>query len=984
MGAPETQGAPVAPPASASQVKVMDLSKCLRALTSFAQKQRDNEDAYKKFRALAARYEGDANQKYQMTCAMAEEAIKLHQKQVASGKVAAASSPSSAASPKGAVVGSSPGANSAISSNSPNTPQPAASSKGTTAAAATSLASTPVRAVTAQPTVSPPAVATKEVAAATTTATTATSAAAPTAGVRGTTRTTTTTMTAATSTTTAATTTTTATITATTSTAAAAAANAPPPPPLLKKSSSADLSSSGQTKRKQPGSAVAKQATKKQKQMEERRLQLEREAEEERLRKERAKPYEGLSIEAMRAKRMEEVMAEMSTRLRNIVERTWEALGKEAPSGDVLDKLCEVAAKAGGGGGGGDGDARQDQRAAYLQAIHQQKEEVDLPKELNAELMPHQEEGLEWLASVYINNLHGILADEMGLGKTLQTIAWLQWLKESKGNKGPHLIVAPKSTLTNWKAEFERFAPTYKTWLIVGDQEEREALATKLRKRVKGNKTTCFITNYEQIHRNDWLQDFSWQCIVIDEGHRMKNQNSVLHQTMTKMTSRTKMLLTGTPLQNNMNELWALLHYLLPDIFSTSLDFKSFFLEPLRGVEGLNEYEVSMTAEDENLLVSRLHLMLSPFLLQRTKAQVMEQKLPPKVEHIVRVPLSDWQRSAYMDLQNKTIRVLSGDDKVATGRVNNVLMQLRKIVLHPFLFTGDRTPGPELIRTSGKVEALDRMLRKLLPSGHKVLIFSQFTSVLDVLMAYLKWRGINFARLDGQTRHEERRRQMETFSDPKAGLDVFLLSARAGGLGLNLQAADTVILFDLDWNPQNDKQAIARAHRFGQKKEVRVFRLLTNSRVEQHMERKCTEKLDLEKKIIGAGMFTKSATQEQRSVALRSILGLEAEAGASKEAMDEAVSLAEKSLNQDTTSADDLNVLLARSDEELEAFRKIDSELLKPEDNSDPSQPLLVRCGRQMKASEVPDGFRMKDEDDDESEEDVQPTAAAMDVDDED
>jgi len=672
----------------------------------------------------------------------------------------------------------------------------------------------------------------------------------------------------------------------------------------------------------------------------------EQRAEEERLRREQAAPFEGLSLEQMREKRLAEVLSEMDGRMRDIARRTAVALGGEAPTDDVLAKVCGNALDI-------------DRREAYTRLIHKVQEAVSVPEGLQAELMPYQVEGLEWLVSVYANNLHGILADEMGLGKTIQTIAWLQYLKEFKNNRGPHLIVAPKSTLTNWESEFSKFAPSYKVWLVVGVQEERDQLAQKLKKRIKENKTTVYVTNYEQVHRNDWLQEFDWQCIVIDEGHKMKNQKSVLHETMTKMRCRTRMLLTGTPLQNNMNELWALLHYLLPELFTTTLDFQQWFLEPFKGVTSLaNEYEVQLEAADEAQIISRLHTMLAPFLLQRTKAQVMEDRLPPKVEATVRVGLSAWQRRAYADLERQTIRLLSSEDKVETKKVNNAFMQLRKMVLHPYLFMSAYKPGEDLYRTSGKVEVLDRMLAKLLRFGHKTLIFSQFTSVLDVLGAYLNWRGYKFVRLDGQTPHEERRARIKTFnSEEEGGPMVFLLSSRAGGLGLNLQAADTVILFDLDWNPQNDKQAVARAHRIGQQHEVRVFRLITESRVERHMERRCREKLDLEKKIMGAGMFSKGASQEARADMLRSILGLTGGA--------EAADAAEHPAASSGTSVEELSTLLARNSEETAAFQELDGELLAGGGGAEgEAHTQLERCGRLMREDEVPDGFRLEEDDD--------------------
>merc|ERR1719310_1134431 len=270
-------------------------------------------------------------------------------------------------------------------------------------------------------------------------------------------------------------------------------------------------------------------------------------------------------------------------------------------------------------------------------------------------------------------------------------------------------------------------------------------------------------------------------------------------------------------------------------------------------------------------------------MLQRTKAQVLSKKLLPRVEHTIRVELSAWQQSAYADLEKRTIRLLDKDDKVSAEQVNNALMQLRKIVLHPYLFEEAYRLNNDMVKASGKLEVLDRMLPKLLNFNHKVLIFSQFTTMLDILEAYMGWKGFKNVRLDGQVSHEERGRRIEQFNeDPE--IKVFLLSARAGGLGLNLQVADTVILFDLDWNPQNDKQAVARAHRVGQTREVRILRLITDSAVEHHMEQRCQEKLDMEKKVMGAGLFRSTATAEQRREALRSVLGLQPASASSSRA----------------------------------------------------------------------------------------------------
>eukprot|EP00933_Yihiella_yeosuensis_P081818 TRINITY_DN9549_c2_g3_i1.p1 TRINITY_DN9549_c2_g3~~TRINITY_DN9549_c2_g3_i1.p1 ORF type:complete len:811 (-),score=185.72 TRINITY_DN9549_c2_g3_i1:145-2577(-) len=588
-----------------------------------------------------------------------------------------------------------------------------------------------------------------------------------------------------------------------------------------------------------------------------------------------------------------------------------------------------------------------DRRELYMRLVHaEQESEVQQPEELKAQLMPYQVEGLEWLVSLYVNNLHGILADEMGLGKTIQTISLLLWIQEHKRDAGPHLIVAPKSCLGNWEAEFERFAPHWNVHTLSGDQDARDAGIAALKKDVSKGKASVCLTNYEQVYRNDYLSKNDWHLVIVDEGHRLKNPDTVLHKAMAQLKCKMRLLLTGTPLQNSLNELWALLHYLLPDLFTHMMDFKAWFAQPFKGSE-MNEFELQMDPEQEQQVIQRMHSLLAPFLLQRVKSDVLSDKLPPRVEINVRVPLSAWQRAAYSDLEKKTIKLLGDDDSVSSEQVNNALMQLRKIVLHPYLFQDKYQRDQELFRTSGKVEALDRILSKLVKFGHKVLIFSQFTSVLDILEEYLKWKRLSCVRLDGQVAHAERRERIDRFNaDPK--LNVFLLSARAGGLGLNLQSADTVILFDLDWNPQNDKQAIARVHRVGQKNEVRVVRLVSDSAVERHMEQRCAEKLEMEQKIMGAGMFRKTVTQDMRRQALRSMLGL-------SEASKASATSAEGS---DLTSPQELSEQLARSDEERKAFVDMDTALLKLKKNSATTDPsLLERCGRLMSPSEVPDGF---------------------------
>jgi len=635
----------------------------------------------------------------------------------------------------------------------------------------------------------------------------------------------------------------------------------------------------------------------------------------------------------------------------------------------------------------------EDRREAYMRMVHRKNEaELQIPEGLKVELMPYQVEGVEWLVSLFNNDLAGLLADEMGLGKTIQTIGLIAFLREAKKRYGPHLIICPKSVVSNWKKEIDRCFPEYAENVVVfqGSPAEREELAKRIRKVItkKNRKKLIVITNYEQVHpdRNKVLHEPRWELIVVDEGHRMKNSKTVFHQTMKEhFSSRMKLLLTGTPLQNNLDELFSLLNYLLPEIFTCATSFKSWFAAPfLSKLESMdmNEYFMEFTEEEERQLVSNLHAMLAPFLLQRTKADVLGlEKLPPRREEVIRVPLSAWQLRTYEELKTRTLRRLDADGEDASNQLlQNTTMQLRKISLHPYLFgrgTGSRT-AEDIVRSSGKMEALDRLLRKLQKFGHKVLIFSQFTSMLDVLEELLQLRQWGFERIDGQVSAEERQARIQRFSDPGGKAFVFLLSSRAGAVGLNLQAADTVVLFDLDWNPQNDKQAIARAHRFGQTREVLVVRLLSLCPVEEHMERRAAEKLDLERKIIGAGGFSKKGhtkTAEERAAQLRELFGSVRSAG--------------EEGSQRATGLSEANELLARSADERAAFNAEDQALgLRAAGSGEEDFPaasadggaeaaaaalrasVLVRSGRLMAPDEVPEGFEAleSDEEDPDSE----------------
>ncbi|CAK8686193.1 SWI/SNF-related matrix-associated actin-dependent regulator of chromatin subfamily A member 5-like [Clavelina lepadiformis] len=458
----------------------------------------------------------------------------------------------------------------------------------------------------------------------------------------------------------------------------------------------------------------------------------------------------------------------------------------------------------------------------------------------NGEMRDYQIRGLNWMISLYENGISGILADEMGLGKTLQTISLLGYLKHYRSIPGPHMVIVPKSTVSNWVNEFERWCPTIRTVCLIGSKDQRHTIIQDVM--MPGEWDVC-ITSYEVvIIEKACFKKFNWRYVVIDEAHRIKNEKSKLSTIVRQFRSTNRLLLTGTPLQNNLHELWALLNFLLPDVFNSSEDFDSWF--------NANNLE-------DQQLVTRLHSVLRPFLLRRLKSDV-ERSLLPKKETKIYTGLSKMQREWYTKILVKDIDIINAAGKTDRVRLLNILMQLRKCCNHPYLFDGAE-PGPpyttneHLVINSGKLSVLDKLLPKFKSQGDRVLIFSQMTRLLDILEDYCMWRGHNYCRLDGQTPHEDRQRQINEFNRPGSEKFVFMLSTRAGGLGINLMTANIVILYDSDWNPQVDMQAMDRAHRIGQKKQVMVFRLITENTVEERIIERAEMKLHLDNIVIQQG-----------------------------------------------------------------------------------------------------------------------------------
>lgn len=472
----------------------------------------------------------------------------------------------------------------------------------------------------------------------------------------------------------------------------------------------------------------------------------------------------------------------------------------------------------------------------------------DSPPFVKGQMRDYQVAGLNWLISLHENGISGILADEMGLGKTLQTISFLGYLRHIMGITGPHLVVVPKSTLDNWKREFARWTPEVNVLVLQGAKEERAEL---IQDRLKDESFDVCITSYEMILREkSHLKQFAWEYIIIDEAHRIKNEQSSLAQVIRLFNSRNRLLITGTPLQNNLHELWALLNFLLPDVFGESEAFDQWF---------------SGQDRDQDTVVQQLHRVLRPFLLRRVKADV-EKSLLPKKEVNLYVGMSEMQVKWYQKILEKDIDAVNGagGKKESKTRLLNIVMQLRKCCNHPYLFEGAE-PGPpyttdeHLVYNAGKMLVLDRLLKRLRAQGSRVLIFSQMSRLLDILEDYCLFREYKYCRIDGGTAHEDRIAAIDDYNKPGSEQFVFLLTTRAGGLGINLTSADIVILYDSDWNPQADLQAMDRAHRIGQTKQVVVYRFVTDNAIEEKVLERAAQKLRLDQLVIQQGRAQQAA-----------------------------------------------------------------------------------------------------------------------------
>ncbi|XP_065505865.1 chromodomain-helicase-DNA-binding protein 5 isoform X2 [Caloenas nicobarica] len=490
-------------------------------------------------------------------------------------------------------------------------------------------------------------------------------------------------------------------------------------------------------------------------------------------------------------------------------------------------------------------------------------------------LHPYQLEGLNWLRFSWAQGTDTILADEMGLGKTVQTIVFLYSLYKEGHSKGPYLVSAPLSTIINWEREFEMWAPDFYVVTYTGDKESRSVIrenefsfednAIRSGKKVFRMKKEAqikfhvLLTSYELITIDQAvLGSIEWACLVVDEAHRLKNNQSKFFRVLNCYKIDYKLLLTGTPLQNNLEELFHLLNFLTPERFNN--------------LEGFLEEFADISKEDQ---IKKLHDLLGPHMLRRLKADVFKN-MPAKTELIVRVELSQMQKKYYKFILTRNFEALNSKGGGNQVSLLNIMMDLKKCCNHPYLFPVAAVEAPvlpngsydgnSLVKSSGKLMLLQKMLKKLRDGGHRVLIFSQMTKMLDLLEDFLEYEGYKYERIDGGITGGLRQEAIDRFNAPGAQQFCFLLSTRAGGLGINLATADTVIIYDSDWNPHNDIQAFSRAHRIGQNKKVMIYRFVTRASVEERITQVAKRKMMLTHLVVRPGLGSKSGSMTKQEL----------------------------------------------------------------------------------------------------------------------
>lgn len=525
------------------------------------------------------------------------------------------------------------------------------------------------------------------------------------------------------------------------------------------------------------------------------------------------------------------------------------------------------------------------------------------------ELKTYQQVGINWLNLLYHNNLSCILADEMGLGKTCQVISFMAYLKATSEKKRPHLVVVPSSTLENWLREFNKFCPDLIVQAYYGSQLEREDLRYELQETEFDVLVTTYNLATGAPSDFKFLKNQHFDMIVYDEGHMLKNSNSERYNKLMRLKADFRLLLTGTPLQNNLKELVSLLAFMLPQLFVEKREDLQGLFNKKASVDSTKDYNPLLSQQ----AINKAKTMMTPFVLRRKKAQVLKY-LPKKHHDIVRCPMTPTQRAIYDEyiekgkstkLERERRKQLTGKDaelarKSPVASSSNVMMSLRKASMHPLLFRKNYTDDmlkemsikimkePEYVNASrayieedmlvmsdyelnalcekfpntlssyvldkekwhdsGKVAKLLDLIKQTIMKKEKILVFSLFTQMLDILEKVLSFANISFLRLDGQTSVDTRQDIIDRFYEDE-DIPVFLLSTKAGGFGINLVAANNVVIFDQSFNPHDDKQAEDRAHRVGQTNEVMVTKLISENTIDENILMLAENKLQLDQSI---------------------------------------------------------------------------------------------------------------------------------------
>lgn len=446
--------------------------------------------------------------------------------------------------------------------------------------------------------------------------------------------------------------------------------------------------------------------------------------------------------------------------------------------------------------------------------IHSFKEirQVDQPKGVHAELRPYQKQGLSYLNFLHEYHFGGILADEMGLGKTLQTLCFIQLLKERKKKSGPTLVIVPTSVLPNWEREAQKFVPSLKRLVIYG------ARRSGMFKQIKNS--DLVMTTYALLRRDlEELLEHEYSGIILDEAQNIKNPNTITARSVRRLKSDFRLCLSGTPIENNLLELWSLFEFLMPGFLGSQHAFQKGFIKPIKD------------GDEESL--SYLRARVKPFILRRTKSEVAKD-LPPKIENVYYSALLEEQRDLYASLAKKLKeQVLQRVDEkgIAASQMSilDALLKLRQICCHPRLLKLDM-PGVSNNLPSGKFEAFKDLVTTIVEDGHKVLVFSQFVQMLHIIRSWLTMNKMPFAYLDGSSKN--RLEEVDRFNN-NPDIPIFLISLKAGGTGLNLTSADYVIHYDPWWNPAVESQATDRTHRIGQTRQVFAYKMICENTVEE-------------------------------------------------------------------------------------------------------------------------------------------------------